>query len=103
MLEEKIDKLIVSVDCLTAVINRIWQQRGDIKGQDVIEDRDIEKPKTVTREEVHAFCLKLVQDHGPEVGRTIRSILRKRNVELIKDLPEEDLMAFMNDVSEAIK
>ena len=110
MLEERINVLIQSIDVLTAVINRFWDQKEDIKGikpppisaePPKAKDEPKEEPKpepkeepkpepkvgTVTREELHKLCLAIVRDK-PNAKTKIQKVLSKR---LVKDLKDDEL------------
>ena len=102
MLEERINVLIQSIDCLTAVVNRLWDQKEDIKGIKAppisaeppkAKDEPKEEPKpepkvgTVTREELHKLCLAIVRDK-PNAKTKIQKVLSKR---LVKDLKDDEL------------
>ena len=102
MLEERINVLIQSIDVLTAVINRFWDQKEDIKGikpppisaePPKAKDEPKEEPKpepkvgTVTREELHKLCLAIVRDK-PNAKTKIQKVLSKR---LVKDLEDDEL------------
>ena len=102
MLEERINVLIQSIDVLTAVINRFWDQKEDIKGVNAppisaeppkTKEEPKEKPKpepkvgTVTREELHKLCLAIVRDK-PNAKTKIQKVLSKR---LVKDLKDDEL------------
>ncbi len=102
MLEERINVLIQSIDVLTAVINRFWDQKEDIKGIKVppisaeppkAKEAPKEEPKpepkvgTVTREELHKLCLAIVRDK-PNAKTKIQKVLSKR---LVKDLEDDEL------------
>ena len=103
MLEERINVLIQSIDVLTAVINRFWDQKEDIKGikappisaeppkpkADKQKEETKPEPKvgTVTREELHKLCLAIVRDK-PNAKTKIQKVLSKR---LVKDLKDDEL------------
>ena len=104
MLEERINVLIQSIDCLTAVVNRLWDQKEDIKGIKAPpisaeppkpKEEPKEKPKpeikteegSVTREELHKLCLAIVRDK-PDAKGKIQKVLSKR---LVKDLKDDEL------------
>jgi len=102
MLEERINVLIQSIDCLTAVVNRLWDQKEDIKGIKAppisadppkAKEEAKEEPKTetkegtVTREELHKLCLQIVRDK-PDAKGKIQKVLSKR---LVKDLKDDEL------------
>ena len=104
MLEERINVLIQSIDCLTAVVNRLWDQKEDIKGIKAppisaeppkTKEEPKEKPKpeikteegSVTREELHKLCLAIVRDK-PNAKTKIQKVLSKR---LVKDLKDDEL------------
>ena len=103
MIEERINVLIQSIDCLTAVVNRLWDQKEDIKGikappisaepPKAKADKPKEEPKTetkettVTREELHKLCLAIVRDKPNAKGK-IQKVLSKR---LVKDLKDDEL------------
>ena len=104
MIEERINVLIQSIDCLTAVVNRFWDQKEDIKGVNAppisaeppkTKEEPKEKPKpeikteegSVTREELHKLCLAIVRDK-PNAKTKIQKVLSKR---LVKDLKDDEL------------
>ena len=102
MLEERINVLIQSIDCLTAVVNRLWDQKEDIKGikpppisaeppkaKEAPKEEPKPEPKvgTVTREELHKLCLAIVRDK-PNAKTKIQKVLSKR---LVKDLKDDEL------------
>ena len=102
MLEERINVLIQSIDCLTAVVNRLWDQKEDIKGikappisaeppkaKEAPKEEPEPEPKvgTVTREELHKLCLAIVRDK-PNAKTKIQKVLSKR---LVKDLEDDEL------------
>ena len=104
MLEERINVLIQSIDCLTGVINRLWDQKDEIKGvkaPPISADppkAKTDKPKTekakteettVTRDELHKLCLAIVRDK-PDAKTKIQKVLSKR---LVKDLKDDELEA----------
>ena len=104
MIEERINVLIQSIDCLTAVVNRLWDKKEDIKGIKAppisaeppkTKEEPKEKPKpeikteegSVTREELHKLCLAIVRDK-PNAKTKIQKVLSKR---LVKDLKDDEL------------
>ena len=101
MLEERIDVLIQSIDCLTAIINRLWEEKGTIRGvpappisapmpEPKEESKAKEAPKGgITHDELHKLCLSIVRDK-PNSKAAIQKILSKR---LVKELSTEELPA----------
>ena len=94
MIEEKINVLIQSIDCLTAVIEKLWDKKEDIKGVKAppisADPPKTEKTKTettVTRDELHKLCLAIVRDK-PDAKTKIQKVLSKR---LVKDLKDDEL------------
>ena len=102
MLEERIDVLIQSIDCLTAIINRLWEEKGTIRGipvppisAPIPEPEPKEEPKakeaagSISHDELHKLCLSIVRDK-PNSKAAIQKILSKR---LVKELSTEELPA----------
>ena len=102
MLEERLNVLIQSIDCLTAVIEKLWDAKDEIKGvkaPPISADppkAKTDKPKTekakteettVTRDELHKLCLAIVRDK-PDAKTKIQKVLSKR---LVKDLKDDEL------------
>ena len=99
MLEERIDVLIQSIDCLTAIINRLWEEKGTIRGvpappisapmpEPKEESKAKEAPKGgITHDELHKLCLSIVRDK-PNAKTKIQKVLSKR---LVKDLKDDEL------------
>ncbi len=104
MLEERISTLIQSIDCLTAVINRLWDEKDNIRGVKAPEI-SAEPPETenapvetaFTHDEIHKRCLSLVRDDS-NAKKKIQSTLKKYKAELVKDLPVEKLESFAADL-----
>ena len=111
MIEEKIDSLINSVDQLTAVIDRLWQQKGAIREMatkpDIVPEpkaapvlkeapkkekveKKKEKETTPTVKELEQFCLKLVRKQ-PDIKNKIKAAIKAAGGDLIKDIAAEKL------------
>jgi len=105
MLEERINKLIDSVDALTLVIQRLWDQKEDIKGinappisadppktktEKPKKEKPEETPQGITHEELHKLCLAVSRKDPEGNKKKIQKILKNR---LVKDLPAEELEA----------
>ena len=116
MIEERINVLIQSIDCLTAVINRLWDQKEDIKGikappisadppKPKTEKPKTEKPKEEKPEEtvnpmikeLEDLCLNITRDHGPakkkKTKAAIKKIIKDHGGEMLSDCPAENLPA----------
>ena len=95
MLEEKIAQLIQSIDILNVNLERLWEQKQAIHGEEepeaIIPLREPTKkePKetTITHDELHNLCLAIVRK-TPTAKKKIQKILSNR---LVKELPEEEL------------
>ena len=120
MLEERINVLIQSIDCLTAVINRLWDEKDNIRGvkappisADPPETKTkTEKPKTkkasppkLTEDapklplvkELEEFCLNTARKKGPKlkkkIQKQIKNTIKAHGGEMIADCPPENLPA----------
>ena len=115
MIEERINVLIQSIDCLTAVINRLWDQKEDIKGikappisadppKTKTEKPKTDKPKeekpeetTIEVKDLEGICLDIIREAGPAKKKktklAIKKIIKAHGGELIADCPAENLAA----------
>ena len=102
MLEEKIDNLIQSLDLLTAVVDRLWQQKDDIRA----EPPKTEKPKTEKKKtkketkpsnnvpevkDLEAMCLDIIREHGPTFKKKIKNTIKAHGGEMVADCPVDNL------------
>ena len=109
MLEERIDKLIDSVDTLAMVIQRLWDEKDAIRG--VKAPADPPKPKTektpikeeakeettIEVKDLEGICLDIIREAGPAKKKktklAIKKIIKAHGGELIADCPAENLAA----------
>lgn len=90
MLEERINVLIQSIDCLTAVINRLWDQKDGIKGVPAPEI-SAEPPKVeIDPAALENLCLSIVRKNKKK-AKNIKATIKKFGGELIKDVPSDKL------------
>ena len=115
MLEERIGTLIQSIDCLTAVINRLWDEKDNIRGvkappisADPPETKTkTEKPKTKKAsppkeepkttdipsvKDLEAICLKIIRDNGPTLKKKIKNTIKAHGGEMVADCPVDKLV-----------
>jgi hypothetical protein len=118
MLEERISTLIQSIDCLTAVINRLWDEKNEIRGVPAPEiSAEPPKPKTTKKpakkasppkltedapklplvKELEEFCLNTARKKGPKlkkkIQKQIKNTIKAHGGEMIADCPPENLPA----------
>ena len=105
MLEQKIDNLIQSLDLLTAVVDRLWQQKDDIRAEPPkVKTEKKKTKKTETKKEtkaptdipavkdIEALCLKIIRDHGPTFKKKIKNTIKAHGGEMIADCPHDKLV-----------
>ena len=112
MLEERINTLIQSIDCLTVALERLWKARDEIKGVPAPAksafEKEVEekaKPETATAsetpstKELEDLCLSIVKDK-PGITPKIKSTIKNFGGELIKDCPIEKLPKLKEEIME---
>lgn len=114
MLEERINVLIQSIDCLTAVINRLWDEKDNIRGikappisadpPKVKTKKETKTKKTETKKEtktptdipavkdLEAMCLDIIREKGPTFKKKIKNTIAAHGGEMIADCPTENLV-----------
>ena len=115
MLEERIDVLIQSVDCLTAALERLWNQKDEIKEVPADPPKETKKQKTETKEtktktekpketnhdELHNACLAFIRKDKKANQPKLKKLLKKYKIELIKDLNADQVESFRADLEAA--
>jgi len=104
MLEEKIDNLIQSLDLLTAVVDRLWQQKDDIRAEPPktknTKTKNTKTKKTETKtptdipavKDLEAMCLDIIREKGPTFKKKIKNTIAAHGGEMIADCPTENLV-----------
>ena len=120
-MEERIEVLIQSIDFLTAVINRLWDQKDEIRGipappisaeppkaktkKTKAKKKDVEKPTEAATEEpkpplvseLEGLCMDIVREKGPklkkQIQKQIKNTIKAHGGALISDCPAENLPA----------
>jgi len=120
MIEERINVLIQSIDCLTAVIHRLWDQKEDIKGikappisadppkaktktektpikEEPIKEEPVKEESAPALKDLEGICLDIIREAGPAKKKktklAIKKIIKAHGGELIADCPAENLPA----------
>jgi len=101
-IEERMQSLINSIDQLTAVIDRLWEQRAHIKDESPPETPINSEPAKANEPErneteLQKLCLTIVRKDKNK-SKDIKAAIKKYGGELLKDVPTEKLPELKNDL-----